>query len=106
MADLDKQTQTELEAAAFRTLVGHLKKRNDVQNIELMNLAGFCRNCLSKWYLAAAKERGLDLTMDDARQQVYGMSYDEWKSTYQKDATPEQQETFKKVMADPSLTTE
>ena len=106
MADLDRQTQTELEAAAFRTLIGHLKKRSDVQNIELMNLAGFCRNCLSKWYLAAAKEKGLDLTMDDARQQVYGMSYDEWKSTYQKDATPEQQETFKKVMADPSLTTE
>ena len=105
MADLDKQTQTELEAAAFRTLVGHLKKRSDVQNIELMNLAGFCRNCLSKWYLAAAKEKGLDLSMDDAREHVYGMTYDEWKATYQKDATPEQQEAFKKVMADPNLTT-
>ena len=105
MADLDKQTQTELEAAAFRTLVGHLKKRNDVQNIEIMNLAGFCRNCLSKWYLAAAKEKGLDLSMDDARKHVYGMDYEEWKSTYQKEATPEQQETFKKVMADPNLTT-
>ena len=105
MADLDKQTQTELEAAAFRTLVGHLKKRSDVQNIELMNLAGFCRNCLSKWYLAAAKEKGLDMSMDDARQQVYGMSYDEWKSTYQKDASQEQQEAFKQVMADPNLTT-
>ena len=106
MADLDRQTQTELEAAAFRTLIGHLKKRSDVQNIELMNLAGFCRNCLSKWYLAAAKEKGLDLTMDEARQHVYGMTYDEWKSTYQKDATPQQQEAFKKVMADPALTTE
>ena len=84
MADLDKQTQTELEAAAFRTLVGHLKKRSDVQNIDIMNLAGFCRNCLSKWYLAAAKDKGLDLSMDDARERVYGMTYDEWKSTYQK----------------------
>ncbi len=106
MAKLDKQTQTELEAAAFRTLIGHLKKRNDVQNIELMNLAGFCRNCLSKWYLAAAKEKGLDLSMDDAREQVYGMTYDEWKKTYQKDASPAQQDAFKKVMADPKLTTE
>jgi hypothetical protein len=106
MTDIDQQTQTDLEAAAFRTLVAHLKKRNDVQNIDLMNLAGFCRNCLSKWYLAAAEERGLDLTMDDARQQVYGMSYDEWKSTYQKDATPEQVAAFKQVMADPELTTD
>ncbi len=105
MADLDKQTQTELEAAAFRTLVGHLKKRSDVQNIDLMTLAGFCRNCLSKWYLAAAKDQGLELSMDDARERVYGMTYDEWKSAYQKDATPEQQETIKKVMADPNLTT-
>ena len=106
MAELDKQTRTELEAAAFRTLVGHLKKRSDVQNIDIMNLAGFCRNCLSKWYLAAAKDKGLDMSMDEAREQVYGMTYDEWKSTYQKEATPEQQEAFKKVMADPSLTTE
>lgn len=106
MTDLDKQTQTELEAAAFRTLVGHLKKRSDVQNMDIMNLAGFCRNCLSKWYLAAAKDKGLELSMDDAREQVYGMTYDEWKSTYQKDATTEQQEAFKKVMADPNLTTE
>ncbi|NKB19335.1 MAG: DUF1244 domain-containing protein [Alphaproteobacteria bacterium] len=104
MADIDKQTQIELEAAAFRTLTAHLLKRNDVQNIDIMNLAGFCRNCLSKWYLAAAKDKGLDITMDDAREEVYGMTYDEWKSTYQKDATPEQQEAFKKVMADPDLT--
>ena len=105
MADLDKQTQTELEATAFRTLVGHLKKRSDVQNIDLMTLAGFCRNCLSKWCLAAAKDKGLELSMDDARERVYGMTYDKWKSTYQKDATPEQQEAIKKVMADPNLTT-
>ncbi len=105
MADLDKQTQTELEAAAFRTLVGHLIKRNDVQNIDLMNLAGFCRNCLSKWYVAAAKEQGIEVSMDEARERVYGMSYDEWKTTYQKESTPDQQESFKKVMADPNLTT-
>jgi len=104
MTELDPQTRTELEAAAFRTLVAHLLKRSDVQNIDLMNLAGFCRNCLSKWYLAAAEERGLGLTMDDARQQVYGMSYDEWKAAYQKDATPEQLAAFKQVMANPELT--
>ena len=102
---MDEKTRTELEAAAFRTMVGHLQKRTDVQNIDLMNLAGFCRNCLSKWYVAAAKERGLDVSMDEARQDVYGMSYDEWKTTYQKDASPEQQERFKEVMADPELTT-
>ena len=68
MTDVDKQTQTELEAAAFRTLVGHLKKRTDVQNIDIMTLAGFCRNCLSKWYLAAAKDKGLELSMDEARE--------------------------------------
>ncbi len=104
MTDLDKQTQTELEAAAFRALVAHLIKRNDVQNIELMNLAGFCRNCLSKWYAAAAKERGLDVSMDEAREQVYGMTYEQWKAEYQKDATPEQVAAFKQVMADPKLT--
>lgn len=104
MSELDKQTRTELEAAAFRTLVAHLNKRSDVQNIELMNLAGFCRNCLSKWYVAAAEERGLDVSIDEARQQVYGMSYEQWKSAYQKDATPEQVAAFKKVMDDPELT--
>jgi uncharacterized protein len=105
MTDLDKQTQTELEAAVLRTLIGHLNKRSDVQNIDLMNLAGFCRNCLSKWYVAAAREKGLEVSIDEARRQIYGMSYEEWKATYQKDSTPEQQETFKKVMADPRLTT-
>jgi len=105
MAELDKQTQTELEADVLRTLIGHLDKRSDVQNIDLMNLAGFCRNCLSKWYVAAAREKGLEVSMDEARQHIYGMSYDEWKEKYQKDATPEQVEKFKKVMADPKLTT-
>ncbi len=104
MSELDQQTQTELEAAAFRTLVGHLKKRSDVQNIELMNLAGFCRNCLSKWYVAAAEQRGLEVSMDEARQQVYGMSYEQWKAAYQKDATAGQLAAFKQVMADPELT--
>ena len=104
LTGVNQQTQVELEAAAFRTLVAHLKKRSDVQNIELMNLAGFCRNCLSKWYVAAAEERGLEVSMDEARQQVYGMSYEEWKSAHQKDATPEQLAAFKKVMDDPGLT--
>jgi len=105
MANLDKQTRTELEASGLRTLIGHLHKRSDVQNIDLMNLAGFCRNCLSKWYVAAAKERGLEISMDEAREHIYGMSYDEWKEKYQKPATPEQQAVFSKVMADPDLTT-
>jgi len=95
----------ELEANVLHTLIQHLNKRSDVQNIDLMNLAGFCRNCLSKWYVAAAREKGLEVSMDEARQQIYGMSYDEWKAKYQKDATPEQVEAFNKVMADPNLTT-
>ena len=76
-------TKTELEAAAFRRLVSHLQERTDVQNIELMNLAGFCRNCLSKWYAEAASESGVELSKDDARELVYGMPYDEWKAQYQ-----------------------
>ena len=79
---MDKQTQTELEAAAFRTLVEHLRKRTDVQNIDLMNLAGFCRNCLSKWYRAAAAEKGVDISDDKAREIVYGMPYSEWKAKH------------------------
>lgn len=105
MSTIDDKTRTELEAAAFRTLLGHLRKRSDVQNIDLMNLAGFCRNCLSKWYVAAAKERGLEVSMEEAREHVYGMPYDEWKAKHQTETTPEQQEQFKKVMADPALTT-
>lgn len=81
---MDDTTRTELEAAAFRTLVAHLRERSDVQNIDLMNLAGFCRNCLSKWYVAAAKERGLDLDYEAARETIYGMPYSEWKDTFQK----------------------
>jgi uncharacterized protein len=95
MSEIDKQTQTELEAAAFRTLVAHLRERTDVQNIDLMNLSGFCRNCLSKWYTAAAKEKGLDLEYEDAREIVYGMPYSEWKSKYQREATPEQLQKMK-----------
>lgn len=105
MADLDKQTRIELEASVLRTLIGHLHKRSDVQNIDLMNLAGFCRNCLSKWYVSAAREKGLEVSLDEAREHIYGMSYDEWKSKYQRPATPEQQAEFSKVMADPKLTT-
>ena len=76
-------TQTEIEAAAFRRLLQHLDERKDVQNIELMNLAGFCRNCLAKWYLAAAEERGLDMDYESARERIYGMPYAEWKRKYQ-----------------------
>jgi hypothetical protein len=82
----------ELEAAVFRRLVDHLKKRTDVQNIDLMNLAGFCRNCLSNWYREAAEAAGLDVTREDSRQRVYGMPYEDWKARYQREATPEQTE--------------
>lgn len=94
---MDEKTRTELEAAAFRGLVAHLQKRTDVQNIDLMNLAGFCRNCLSKWYAAAAKERDVPLTDEEARIAVYGMPYAEWKILHQKEATPDQQRTFEET---------
>jgi hypothetical protein len=81
---MDPQPKTELEAAAFRTLVAHLQTRTDVQNLDLMNLAGFCRNCLSKWYRAAAEERGIALSDAEARETIYGMPYPEWKARYQK----------------------
>lgn len=84
MSELDEKTRTELEAAAFRTLVSHLRERTDVQNIDLMDLAGFCRNCLSKWYKAAAEERGIEMDYDDAKEIIYGMPYSEWKDKYQK----------------------
>lgn len=87
---MDDDTRTALEAAAFRTLVAHLRERPDVQNIDLMNLAGFCRNCLSKWYRAAAEERGVGMDYDQAREIVYGMPYEEWKARHQTEATPEQ----------------
>ncbi|NBN65292.1 DUF1244 domain-containing protein [Microvirga tunisiensis] len=91
---LDDQTRTELEAAAFRRLVAHLRGRTDVQNIDLMNLAGFCRNCLSNWMQAEADARGIPLSRDEARQEVYGMPYEEWKQRYQSEATAEQKAAF------------
>ncbi len=94
---MDKPTQTELEAAAFRTLVQHLRERTDVQNIDLMNLAGFCRNCLSKWYRAAAEAKGLSMTETEAREIVYGMPYKEWQAKYQREATPEALAAFEAV---------
>jgi len=81
---MDNQIKTELEAAAFRGLVEHLQRRTDAQNIKIMNLAGFCRNCLSKWYMAAAAERGVEMDYDEAREVVYGMPYEEWKEKHQK----------------------
>ena len=87
--------RTELEAAAFRRLVSHLRERTDVQNIDMMNLAGFCRNCLSNWYAEAAADHGLALDKDASREIVYGMPYGEWKARYQTEATPEQAAAFK-----------
>lgn len=89
---MDKKT--EIEAAVFRRLLEHLDSRKDVQNIDLMNLSGFCRNCLSKWYVAAAKEEGLEADYEDAREMVYGMPYSEWKEQYQAEATEEQKKLF------------
>ncbi|MCP4317089.1 MAG: DUF1244 domain-containing protein [Hyphomicrobiales bacterium] len=94
MTDLTKQQRTEFEAAAFRTLVEHLRNRTDVQNIDLMNLGGFCRNCLSNWYQDAANEAGVDLTKPEAREIVYGMPYDEWKQKHQTEATDAQKAAF------------
>lgn len=88
-------SQTELEAAAFRRLMEHLRERTDVQNIDMMNLAGFCRNCLSRWYMEAANQAGLDMDKETAREIVYGMPYDDWKDKYQKEANQEQLEAFK-----------
>ena len=96
---MDEQTRTELEAAAFRRLVQHLRDHPDVQNIDLMNLAGFCRNCLSKWYAAAADEKGIELDYDAAREIVYGMPYGEYKAKHQKEATAEQKAAYAEVIA-------
>ena len=96
MSEIDPKTQTELEAAAFRTLVAHLRERTDVQNIDLMNLSGFCRNCLSRWYMEAANEKGLELDKDGAREIIYGMTFAEWRDKYQTEATEEQKAAFKK----------
>ncbi len=89
MADIDAKTRQELEAAAFRRLVTHLRANPDVQNIDLMNLAGFCRNCLSNWYRDAANEKGIGLSKEDSREIVYGMAYGEWKEKHQKEASAE-----------------
>ncbi|MCW8947315.1 MAG: DUF1244 domain-containing protein [Sedimenticola sp.] len=91
MNELDR---LKLEAAAFRGLVGHLQERKDVQNIDIMNLAGFCRNCLSKWYKAAADAQGIELTKDESLEAIYGMPYSEWKEKYQNEATQEQMDKF------------
>jgi len=91
---LDELTRLKAEAAAFRGLVQHLQKRSDVQNIDLMNLAGFCRNCLSKWYKAAAEHYGAPITIEDAHQVVYGMPLAEWKAQHQKPATPTQEKAY------------
>ncbi|WP_339768346.1 DUF1244 domain-containing protein [uncultured Pseudosulfitobacter sp.] len=97
---MDAQTQIELEAAAFRRLQQHLMQdRTDVQNIDMMNLAGFCRNCLSRWYQEAANERGIDMTKDEGREAFYGMTMDEWKANHQTDASSTQQSDFKQAFA-------
>jgi hypothetical protein len=96
MQDLDEKTRTELEAAAFRRLVAHFAKRTDVQNIDLMNLAGFCRNCLANWLKDAADEKGLPIDKEAMRNHVYGMPYAEWRARYQREASPEQKAAFAK----------
>ena len=101
---MDGPTQSELEAAVLRRLLAHLAKRSDVQNIELMNLAGFCRNCLSRWYQEEAAERGIEVSKDEARKLIYGMPYEEWRQRFQAQASVEQLAAFDKVMADPDLT--
>ncbi|GAA6180292.1 MULTISPECIES: DUF1244 domain-containing protein [unclassified Shimia] len=98
---MDKQTQIELEAAAFRTLREHLMgKRTDVQNIDMMNLAGFCRNCLSRWYQEAANERGIEMNKDEAREIFYGMPMSEWKANHQTDASTETKKEFEKAFSE------
>jgi len=97
MPDIDEKTRTELEAAVLRRLVAHLRERTDVQNIDLMNLAGFCRNCLANWYQDAAEAKGIDLDKPQAREIIYGMAYDEWRAKYQSEASPEKKAAFEKA---------
>lgn len=100
-SDIDAQTQLELEAAAFRTLREHLMvKRTDVQNIDMMNLAGFCRNCLSRWVQEAAADRGIEISKEEAREAYYGMSMADWKANYQTDASPEKKAEFEVAFAE------
>ena len=94
---MDKKIEKELYADVMQTLIKHLQKRNDVQNIDLMNLSGFCRNCLSKWYVSAAQKRNIDINYDEARELVYGMPYDKWKTKFQTEATKEQLEKRKNL---------
>lgn len=94
MSKIDEKTQTELEAAAFRRIVQHLRERTDVQNIDMMNLTGFCRNCLSRWYGEAASEQGIEMDKDTSREIVYGMPFAEWRDKYQTEATAEQKANF------------
>lgn len=94
---MDEQTKIELEAAAFRGLMGHLRQRTDVQNIDMMILAGFCRNCLAKWYKKAALERDIEMDYDTAREEIYGMPYVEWKEKHHTEATPDQREAYEKA---------
>jgi len=93
---MDNKIQKEIYAEVLEILIEHLRKRNDVQNIDLMNLSGFCRNCLSKWYVNASKKRNINIDYEEARQMIYGMPYDEWKKKYQKEATKEQLDKLKK----------
>ena len=93
----DEKTRTELEAAAFRRLVEHLRTRTDVQNIDLMNLAGFCRNCLSNWMKDAADARGVSMSKDESREAIYGMPYEEWRAKHQKEASQDQKAAFEKA---------
>lgn len=97
---MDKTTTTELEAAAFRRLVAHLQKRTDVQNIDMMNLSGFCRNCMSRWYRQAAEDRDIEMTDTEARAIIYGMEYADWKAQYQTEATAEQKAAYEKNHAE------
>ena len=94
---MDDKARIEVEAAAFRSLVKHFQQRTDVQNIDLMNLAGFCRNCMWKWYKAAAEEQGVELTKGQAQEAIYGMPYDQWKNQFQQEATPEQLAMFEET---------
>ncbi len=97
---MDNDTRTELEAAAFRRLVAHLRKRTDVQNIDMMNLAGFCRNCLSRWYQEAAAEKGLEMSKEEGREIVYGMPYEEWRAKHQTEADAGKKAAFEKNRPD------
>ena len=101
MTEIDPKTQTELEAEVFRRLVAHLRTRTDVQNIDMMTLAGFCRNCLSNWLKDAADARGLGLSKDESRERIYGMPFAAWRAQHQTEASPEQQAAFAKAQAEP-----